>query len=223
MYETYRLLIMDIKITEEVNKRINEEILQMLKVYNLNLGKQEPAFVKKLKRVLVAVSFFEDIGYCQNWSYVAASLLLHGEEEFVYHVFTSLLRSLEARRLYERPDKGFQQLVEHFFFEFEYPGCVEIRQQLSKKGIFPGATFKAFYQSLGFSWIPLQFHLKLVSGVWATRWEFLHKLLGNILFQIRGPIPRVGVHEFVSILRNPASLQLRQAHNYDFEWSFLFI
>ena len=222
IYETYRTTISDMFISEKVNEAIEIELKEVAKNSFFSRIRDESHFRSKLKRVLVAVSFCEELGFSQGWGVIAANLLRHGEEEFVYYCFTSMLRALEASKIYSTPASSFQKMSEDFFFDFAYEGCEKVRESLKLRSVFPAIVFKPFFQSWGFACVPNKYDLTLAQGLWTKGWDFLRELLGAIMAKLVPFCVQLNVEEIQALFQRLQEGSANAFLDFDPNWQEIF-
>lgn len=130
-----------------------------------------------LQNILICIADIGGIGYIQGLNFIAASVLYHCDVDYSYYIVERLFQAVDAKTLYSGNLREIMVQLNFFFHEYLKSNAPEVQQDLVAKDIFPELIFTEWFVTLGFSIVPMEFHIKMLANFFEHSFEYIHVLL----------------------------------------------
>lgn len=209
---------------------LNEQIVKDIKrTYSntkyFNKQTSEDGF-KRLYRLLVALSGYKRkgdsrIGYVQGMNFIAASFLWHCNEESAYYLIVKMFDKLGMEDIYFENLQRVEEKAEYFMTQVLMNRSTDIYDNLRQKEITSVMILAEWVITLGFSVVPIEKHINLVTGILDKGWDFLYSVLLRYFRKLYPYFQDKDFADTLQIIKNNSDSRIQEEFGLKLSWEEL--
>lgn len=209
---------------------LHEQIIKDIKrTYSstkyFNKGVEEPGF-KRLFRLLVALSGYKrtgdcKIGYVQGMNFIAASFLWHCNEESAYFLIVQLFDKLRMEDIYFENLQRVEEKAEYFMTQVLEVRSTDIYDNLRQKEVTPVMVLAEWVITLGFSVVPMDRHMNLITGLLDKGWDYLYSVLLRYFRRLYPFFANKDFADTMQIIKNNSDPKVQEEFGVKCDWEEL--
>lgn len=209
---------------------LNEQIIKDIKrTYSstkyFNKGTEDEGF-KKLYRLLVALSGYRrfgdsKIGYVQGMNFIAASFLWHCNEESAYFLIVRMFDKLRMEEIYSDNLQLVEEKAQYFMTQVLESRSTDIYDNIRQKEITPVMILAEWIITLGFSVVPIEKHINLMTGILDKGWDFLYAILLRYFRKLFPVFKAQDFAETMQIIKNNGDPKVQAEFGFTLNWEEL--
>lgn len=218
------------QMTVHVPFTLNEQIIKDIKrTYSstkyFNKGTEDTGF-KRLHRLLVALSGYKrvgdcKIGYVQGMNFIAASFLWHCNEESAYFLITRMFDRLRMEDIYFENLQRVEERTEYFMTQVLRERSTDIFDNLRQKEITSIMILAEWIITLGFSVVPMEKHMNMITGLLDKGWDFLYAVLLRYFRRLYPVFANRDFADTLQVIKNNSDPRVQEEFGFKLDWEEL--
>lgn len=209
---------------------LNEQIVKDIKrTYSstkyFNKQTSEDGF-NRLHRLLVALSGYRKngdsrISYVQGMNFIAASFLWHCNEESAYFLIVQMFDKLSMEDVYFDNLQRVEERTEYFMNQVLKNVSTDIYDNLRQKEITSVMILAEWVITLGFSVVPIERHINLITGILDKGWDFLYSVLIRYFKKLYPYFRDKDFADTLQVIKNNSDSRVQEEFGVQLDWEAL--